>query len=34
MMSEQLFPITVTVNGKEYHREVEARLLLSDFLRH
>lgn len=33
-MSEQLFPITVTVNGKEYHREVEARLLLSDFLRH
>jgi carbon-monoxide dehydrogenase small subunit len=34
MMSEKLFPITVTVNGNEYHREVEARLLLSDFLRH
>lgn len=33
-MSDKLFPITVTVNGKEYHREVEARLLLSDFLRH
>ncbi|MEL7591522.1 MAG: (2Fe-2S)-binding protein [Anaerolineaceae bacterium] len=33
-MSEKLFPITVTVNGNEYHREVEARLLLSDFLRH
>ena len=30
----KLFPITVTVNGTEYHREVEARLLLSDFLRH
>lgn len=26
--------ITVTVNGKQYQREVEARLLLSDFLRH
>jgi carbon-monoxide dehydrogenase small subunit len=26
--------ITVTVNGKTYERQVEARLLLSDFLRH
>ncbi len=26
--------LTVTVNGKEFQREVEARLLLSDFLRH
>lgn len=27
-------PITVTVNEKQYKREVESRLLLSDFLRH
>ena len=27
-------PITVHVNGKEYKRSVEPRLLLSDFLRH
>jgi carbon-monoxide dehydrogenase small subunit len=33
-MSNKLFPITVTVNGTIYHREVEARMLLSDFLRH
>jgi len=26
--------ITVTVNGKQYTRDVEPRLLLSDFLRH
>jgi carbon-monoxide dehydrogenase small subunit len=26
--------IAVTVNGRIYHREVEPRLLLSDFLRH
>ncbi|NWG05667.1 MAG: (2Fe-2S)-binding protein [Chloroflexi bacterium] len=26
--------VTITVNGKEYTREVEPRLLLSDFLRH
>lgn len=26
--------VTVTVNDKEYRREVEPRLLLSDFLRH
>lgn len=28
------FPVKVTVNGQVYEREVEARLLLSDFLRH
>jgi len=27
-------PVTVTVNGIQYERSVEARLLLSDFLRH
>jgi carbon-monoxide dehydrogenase small subunit len=32
-MSE-LVPITVTVNHTKYEREVEPRLLLSDFLRH
>ena len=32
-MSE-LFEISVTVNGTEYKRSVEPRLLLSDFLRH
>ncbi len=26
--------VSVTINGKEYQRDVEARLLLSDFLRH
>src|SRR5438093_13518577 len=26
--------VTVTVNGRAYERSVEARLLLSDFLRH
>ncbi len=30
----QLQAITVTVNGKNYRREIETRLLLSDFLRH
>jgi aerobic carbon-monoxide dehydrogenase small subunit len=30
----QTFPVSITVNEKEYKREVEARLLLSDFLRH
>ena len=30
----QLFPVTITINEKEYTREVEPRLLLSDFLRH
>lgn len=29
-----LFPIEVTVNGTRHAREVEPRLLLSDFLRH
>ena len=29
-----LFSLTVTVNGIEYKKEVEPRLLLSDFLRH
>ncbi len=28
------FPVTVTINEKVYKREVEPRLLLSDFLRH
>ena len=30
----QTHPVRVTVNGKEYERSVEPRLLLSDFLRH
>jgi len=30
----QSFLVTITVNEKEYKREVEPRLLLSDFLRH
>jgi len=30
----QSISITVTINEKEYKREVEPRLLLSDFLRH
>jgi carbon-monoxide dehydrogenase small subunit len=30
----QSFSVTITVNDKEYQREVEPRLLLSDFLRH
>ena len=29
-----LFNVTVTVNGTQYERAVEPRLLLSDFLRH
>jgi carbon-monoxide dehydrogenase small subunit len=29
-----LHTVTVTVNGQPYERQVEARLLLSDFLRH
>ncbi len=32
-MSE-LHPIKITINGKAYERQVEPRLLLSDFLRH
>jgi len=31
---DNLKTITVTVNDKEYTRDVEPRLLLSDFLRH
>jgi carbon-monoxide dehydrogenase small subunit len=30
----QAFPVTITVNEKVYQRQVEPRLLLSDFLRH
>lgn len=30
----RLFPVTITINEKEYSREVEPRMLLSDFLRH
>jgi carbon-monoxide dehydrogenase small subunit len=29
-----MFKTTVTVNGQRYEREIEPRLLLSDFLRH
>jgi aerobic carbon-monoxide dehydrogenase small subunit len=29
-----LYKVSVTVNGRSYDREVEPRLLLSDFLRH
>jgi aerobic carbon-monoxide dehydrogenase small subunit len=30
----QHYPISVTVNGQRYDRQVEPRMLLSDFLRH
>ncbi len=33
-MSDRLYTINLTVNGEGYTREVEARMLLSDFLRH
>jgi carbon-monoxide dehydrogenase small subunit len=33
-MSHETLRISVTVNGRVYDREVEPRLLLSDFLRH
>ena len=33
-MSTDTHEIAVTVNGKQYQRSVESRLLLSDFLRH
>lgn len=33
-MDEQHVEISVTVNGKEYEREVRPRILLSDFIRH
>ena len=31
---EQAIPVKLTVNGRQYTRAVEARMLLSDFLRH
>ncbi len=34
MSERQLHRVEVTINGKAYEREVEPRLLLSDFLRH
>lgn len=33
-MSAEKLPVRITVNGKEYRREVEPRYLLADFLRH
>ena len=33
-MSSSLHTISITVNGQSFQREVEPRLLLSDFLRH
>lgn len=33
-MLDNLFPISLTVNGQAYDSEVEPRMLLSDFLRH
>jgi carbon-monoxide dehydrogenase small subunit len=33
-MGDNKHPVTVTINGSTYEREVEARLLLSDFVRH
>jgi aerobic carbon-monoxide dehydrogenase small subunit len=30
----ELLPVRVTVNGRAYERQVEPRLLLSDFIRH
>jgi carbon-monoxide dehydrogenase small subunit len=30
----QSLPVSVTINGKKYSREIEPRMLLSDFLRH
>jgi len=29
-----VIPVSVSVNGRRYHEEVEPRLLLSDFIRH
>jgi aerobic carbon-monoxide dehydrogenase small subunit len=31
---DKLFPVSVVVNGQVYKRDVEPRMLLSDFLRH
>jgi carbon-monoxide dehydrogenase small subunit len=33
-MSADLHPVSTSVNGQRYTRPVEARLLLSDFIRH
>jgi aerobic-type carbon monoxide dehydrogenase small subunit (CoxS/CutS family) len=33
-MSQTTTKVTVEINGEEYEREVEPRLLLSDFIRH
>jgi aerobic-type carbon monoxide dehydrogenase small subunit (CoxS/CutS family) len=33
-MSAELHTVSTSVNGQRYTREVEARLLLSDFIRH
>ena len=33
-MTQELHAVATTVNGKPYKRRVEARLLLSDFIRH
>jgi aerobic-type carbon monoxide dehydrogenase small subunit (CoxS/CutS family) len=33
-MTNELYAVAVTVNGTRHERRVEARLLLSDFLRH
>ena len=33
-MSASMYLLSVTVNGEEFSREVEPRMLLSDFLRH
>ena len=34
IMGVDKYPVTVTINGSTYERAVEARLLLSDFIRH
>lgn len=34
MAAQELFTISLAVNGKQFERAVEPRLLLSDFLRH
>jgi carbon-monoxide dehydrogenase small subunit len=33
-MSASMYLLNLTVNGKEFSREIEPRMLLSDFLRH
>ena len=33
-MGNDKYPVSATINGSTYEREVEARLLLSDFIRH